>query len=479
MERLSGLDASFLYLETPKQHMHVAMAAVIDPKTMPGGYSFERIQRLIASKVHLIAPLRRRLVEVPLNLHHPIWVDDPDFDIIHHVRRVAAPAPGSEREFAAMCGRICSTPLDRSRPLWELWIIEGLEGGKFALVAKVHHAAVDGQTGAGFLIHFFSLTPEVKEPEPPKPIMAPEIPSDAEMLEEALRERMQQPASLLKLARKTIENVTELLEVRREAQPESVGGTPLTAPRCVWNGSLTAKRSAAFARLPLDGIKEIKNAFGCTVNDVILAIASGTLRRYLENRGELPEESLLACCPISVAPSAETSRGANHVSAMFTPMATHEADPAKRLRAIQEHTKGAKEEHRAIGADMLQNWAEFAAPSTFNLAMRFYSSMKLAEMHRPVHNLVISNVPGPPFPIYLAGAEVKAIYPLGPVMEGAGLNLTVMSYRGNVDFGFMVAAELVSDVWAMADAVGPAYEELLEAARGVGVEEGREEADPR
>ncbi|NLE48894.1 MAG: wax ester/triacylglycerol synthase family O-acyltransferase [Sandaracinaceae bacterium] len=467
MERLSGLDASFLYLETPKQHMHVAMAAVIDPSEIPGGYSFERIQRLIASKVHLIPPLRRRLVEVPLNLHHPIWVDDPDFDIIHHVRRVAAPAPGTDREFAAMCGRICSTPLDRSRPLWELWVIEGLEGGKFALVAKVHHAAVDGQTGAGFLIHFFSLTPEIVEPEPPKPIEAPEIPTDAEMLEEALRERMQQPASLLKLARKTIENVTELLEVRREAQPESVGGTPLTAPRCVWNGSLTAKRSAAFARLPLDGIKEIKNAFGCTVNDVVLAIASGTLRRYLEKRDELPEVSLLACCPISVAPAAGPKRGANHVSAMFTSLATNEPDPAKRLKSIQEHTKGAKQEHNAIGADMLQNWAEFAAPSTFNLAMRFYSSMKLADKHPPVHNLVISNVPGPPFPIYLAGAEVKAIYPMGPVMEGAGLNLTVMSYRGNVDFGFMVAADLVPDVWDMAESVEPSYEELLAAARAM------------
>jgi diacylglycerol O-acyltransferase / wax synthase len=463
MERLSGLDASFLYLETPKQHMHVAMAAVLDAADMPGGYSFEKIQRLIASKVHLIPPLRRRLVDVPFGLHHPMWIDDPDFDIIHHVRRVACPAPGSEKEFGAMCGRITSTPLDRSRPLWELWVIEGLEGGKFAIVAKVHHSAVDGQTGAGLLIHFFSLTPDAGEPPPPVPIPQERIPTDGEMVEEALRERLRQPAAMWKLAKKTFENVTNVVQAHRDHPDEAAGAIPLTAPRCAWNGSLTAKRNAAVARLPLSGIKEIKNAFGCTVNDVVLAITSGTLRRYLEQRGELPDTNLIGCCPISVAPTTK-ARGANHVSAMFTSLATAEPDPAARLRAIQESTRSAKQVHKAIGADMLQNWAEFAAPSTFNLAMRFYAGTKLAERHRPFHNLVISNVPGPPFPIYLAGAEVRAIYPLGPVMEGAGLNLTVMSYRGNVDFGFMVAADLVPDVWDMADSVRPAFEELLAAA---------------
>lgn len=469
MERLTGLDASFLYLETPKQHMHVAMAAVLDPAGMPGGYSFEKIQRLIASKVPLIPPLRRRLVEVPFALHHPIWIDDPNFDIIHHVRRVACPAPGTEKEFGAMCGRITSTPLDRSRPLWELWVVEGLEGGKFALVAKVHHAAVDGQTGAGLLIHFFSLTPDAPEPPPPPPIPKERIPTDGEMVEEAIKERLRQPAAMWKLARKTFENVSQIVQTTREHPEDSKGAIPMTAPRCPWNGSLTAKRNAAMSRLPLSGIKEIKNAFGCTVNDVILAIASGTLRRYLEHRGELPETSLIACCPISVSPT-KKSRGANHVSAMFTSLATNEPDPAVRLRAIQESTRGAKQIHKAIGADMLQNWAEFAAPSTFHLAMRFYASTKLAEKHPPFHNLVISNVPGPPFPIYMAGAEVKAIYPLGPVMEGAGLNLTVMSYRGNVDFGFMVAADLVPDVWDMAGAVRPAFEELLASAAEVTVQ---------
>src|SRR5690606_32820706 len=302
MERLTGLDASFLYLETPKQHMHVAMAAVLDPAGMPGGYSFEKIQRLIASKVPLIPPLRRRLVEVPFALHHPIWIDDPNFDIIHHVRRVACPAPGTEKEFGAMCGRITSTPLDRSRPLWELWVVEGLEGGKFALVAKVHHAAVDGQTGAGLLIHFFSLTPDAPEPPPPPPIPKERIPTDGEMVEEAIKARLRQPAAMWKLARKTFENVSQIVQTTREHPEESKGAIPMTAPRCPWNGSLTAKRNAAMSRLPLSGIKEIKNAFGCTVNDVILAIASGTLRRYLEHRGELPETSLIACCPISVSP---------------------------------------------------------------------------------------------------------------------------------------------------------------------------------
>ncbi len=463
MERLSGLDASFLYLETPQMHMHVALCAILDPSGLPGGYDFNRLQRLIASKVHLLPPFRRRLVDVPLGLHHPMWVEDPDFDIIHHVRRVMCPAPGGLEELGAICGRICSTPLDRSRPLWELWAIEGLEGGKFALVAKVHHAAVDGQSGAGLLVHLFSLTPDVEEPAAPVAPRAEELPSSWEMVKEAVHERVRQPRELAELARKTASHVGEVVRMRRESEAPK-GATPLTAPRTSFNGALTAKRNAAFARLPLAWVKEIKNAFGCTVNDVVLAITAGALRRYLDGRGELPSDPLVAVCPISVAPAGKVP-GANHVSAMFTSLATHLADPIERLRVVRETTKGAKEEHSAIGADMLQTWAEFAAPTTFQLASRFYAAWKLADKHRPIHNLVISNVPGPPFSIYLGGARLVAVYPLGPVLEGAGLNVTVMSYCGSVDFGFMVAADLMPDVWDLAHAVQPACEELLAAAQ--------------
>jgi diacylglycerol O-acyltransferase / wax synthase len=462
MQRLSGLDASFLYLETSRMHMHVAMVAVLDPANVKGGYSFEKLQDLIANRIHLVPPFRRRLLRVPFDLHHPIWVEDPEFDIIHHVRRVSAAAPGGRRELASLVGRITSTPLDRGRPLWEAWAIEGLKHGRVALVTKVHHAAVDGVTGASLLVHLFDTEPDA--PLRPLPAAPPveQIPSDGELVRHALLSRAKQPMEMWKLGAQTVKAIREVVRVRQNPDLPS-GATPLTAPRTRFNGSITAQRTAAFARIQLSGVKKIKNAFGTTVNDVVLAVCSGALRSYLQKIGELPAEPLIATCPISVRTDANKG-SSNRVSAMFTSLATNIEDPVERLRTIQQATRGAKEEHNAVGADMLTNWAEFAAPTTFNLAARFYAAMNLADRHRPIHNLVISNVPGPPFPLYMAGAEVVAAYPMGPVMEGAGLNITVMSYKDAVDWGFNASANCVPDLWELAQAVEPAYEELLAAA---------------
>lgn len=464
MERLSGLDASFLYLETPQMHMHVAMMAVLDPSQMPGGYSFERVTALIESRIHLVPPMRRRLLEVPFSLHHPLWLDDPNFDIIHHVRRVACPAPGGMRDLGALAGRITSTPLDRSRPLWEAWVIEGLENGHIALLVKVHHCTVDGTSGAGLLVHLFDLQRQVTPPPPPPELESERIPSHGELVRYALLSRVKQPVEAVRLATKTARAVADVIKLRRDPEAEH-GAAPLTAPRTHFNSAITARRNAAFARLPLDGFKTIKRAFDCKLNDVVLAICAGALRRYLDARGELPETPLIAAVPISVRSSSDNGQSNNKVSAMFTSLSTHLADAGARLINIAATTRGAKEEHNAIGADMLQNWAEFAAPTTFNLAARFYTLLKLADRHRPIHNVVISNVPGPPFPIYMAGAELVAAYPMGPVMEGAGLNITVMSYKGSVDFGFMVAADAMPDVWDLADQIEPAYRELIQAAQ--------------
>lgn len=460
VEQLSGLDASFLYLETPRMHLHVAMCAVLDPREMPNGYRFETIVEHIRERVHLVPPFRRRLREDPLGLNHPFWVEDPDLDLIHHVRRVTLPAPGGMAELGEMIGRINSVPLPRSRPLWEIWVIEGLRDGRFAIVAKVHHAAVDGTSGAGLLVNFFSVQRNAPAPKKPKKAQEPEtIPSDIEMLREAARARLAQPRKLVELAQKTVQAVRAVAD-RRKGTDVAVGGTPLRAPRVAFNGALAAKRDAAFARLPLDGLKAIKNAAdGVKLNDVILAIGAGLLRNYLLAKDGLPDEPLMATCPISVG----GSRGSNHVSAMFVPLPVHLENAAERLGAIHRSTQGAKEEHHALGAEMLQDWAELAAPTTFELAARFYTRLKLADRHRPVHNLIVSNVPGPPFPIYFAGAELEAIYPMGPVLEGSGLNVTVMSYCGNVDFGFMVAKNLVPDVWDLAEAVHEAYRELRAA----------------
>jgi diacylglycerol O-acyltransferase len=454
---------------------------VLDPSGMPGGYSFDAIQSLIASRIHLLPPFHRRLMRVPFDLHHPVWVEDPDFDIIHHVRRVSCQAPGGPRELAAICGRITSTPLDRSRPLWEVWVIEGLADGRFAFLTKVHHCAVDGAAGADLMVHLFSVDRNAGPPLPPAPPQSQtHLPTEMELVRDAVASRIKQPLEMAQLARRTVETVAGIVKRRRD--PESiVGATPLTAPRTRFNGAITAQRSVAFARVPLAPVKAIRKAFGVTVNDVVLAICAGALRRYLDRHGELPADPLIAVCPISVrgggndekpSPSPARARSANRVSAMFTSLATHLDDPLERLKAIQSVTRGAKEEHNAIGADMLQNWAEFAAPTVFSLAARVYARMKLADKHRPVHNLVISNVPGPPFPLYLAGAELVSAYPMGPVFEGAGLNVTVMSYMGSLDFGFNASANSVPDLWELAGCVQPAFEELAAAASRVAVPAG-------
>jgi diacylglycerol O-acyltransferase len=297
---------------------------------------------------------------------------------------------------------------------------------------------------------------------PPDTVPAEHIPNDVELLGYAVASRVRRLLKVPQLIGGTVQSISRIVAGRRSAE-RNVGAAPLTAPRTPWNGSLTSHRNVGFARVNLGEVKTIKNAFGTTVNDVVLAICAGTLRRYLEAHDELPDEPLVAVCPISVRTDDHGDVG-NKVSAMFTSLATDIDDPADRLRAIHEITRGAKEEHSAVGADTLQNWAEFAGPNTFNLASRLYAASAWADTHRPIHNVIISNVPGPPFTLYYAGAELVAAYPMGPVMEGAGLNITVFSYRDSVDFGFMVCRELVPDVWAMADGVREACDELLAAA---------------
>lgn len=463
MERLSGLDASFLYLETPQVHMHVALAAIFDPKGMKGGYSFQSVMDHIAARVERHAPFRRRLAHVPFDLHHPLWIDDPNFDVIHHIRQVALPKPGGPEEFGAMVGRIISTPLDRSRALWEAWVIEGLKGGRFGVMLKMHHSAVDGVSGAGL---FMLLLDKTREPEPlppAPPVQRDRVPSELEMVGFALRSRLKQPLQFGGMAFRTVRRYADLLQ-RQRSPDVSAGGRPLGAPRTPFNASVSARRNLGTARLSLDEIKEVKNRLDVTVNDVLLATLGGALRRYLRAKDALPSDSLTACCPISVRTKEQMGQANNRVSAMWTNLYTDEENPIVRAQLINQITLAAKDEHLAMGADMLQEWAQLAPPRIFNMMVRFYSWMSLADKHRPIQNLVVSNVPGPRFPLYLNGAKLQAIYPMGPVMEGAGLNVTVFSYLDSVDFGFLVDSELVPDVWELARATKDAFDELYAAS---------------
>jgi WS/DGAT/MGAT family acyltransferase len=465
MERLSGLDATFLYVETPTMHMHVSLLALLEPSQTPGGYDRARLSALLERQTHAMPKLRRRLLQVPFGMHHPLWIDDPHFDVIHHIRHIACPAPGSMRELADLCGRINSTPLDRSRPLWELWLIEGLEGGKMALLAKVHHAMADGLTGAGLLSSLFSLSPSA-DPAPAKEPAheAEPLPSEGQLLRAAIVDRFKASQQLGPIYKRTSEAL-HTLKARRRGGESSGGATPfLDAPRTRFNAPITAQRSAAFARLRLADLKLIRKAFGVSINDVVLAVCAGALRSYLEQKGELPAAPLIAACPVAVPPAGE-GHGSNHVSAMFTSLATNLEDPVERLEAICRITRNAKEEHSMLGGETMGAWAELASAPLFSAGTRMYSKLGLAARHRPMHNVTISNVPGPPVPIYLAGAKLTAAYPMGPVMEGAGLNITVMSYVDQVDFGFTAATVLVPDLHALSDQLEPSAAELLSLAK--------------
>ena len=468
MDRLSGLDASFLYFETPAHLMHVCGLIVLDPSTMPAPYDFARVRETLRERLEVTPAFRRRLHSPLLNLDHPVWVDDEDFDIEHHVRRAAVPSPGGRRELAALCADIAGQPLDRSRPLWEMWVIEGYRDDAadaaplLAVMTKMHHATVDGVSGASLVSELCSLEPDAppfgaqKEPEP-----TPKRPRDRAIVLGGLLGVARRPLHLANVLPHTLTAVPDWIgRARRGAAMPA----PFTAPRTSFNGTITGHRSIAFTRLDLDAVKEIKNAFGTTVNDVVLAMCSGALRRYLDDNGELPAASLVAMVPVSV--HGKTKRGGtNKVSGMFASLSSDVADPVRRLRAIAAANRVAKEHHGTLSASLLQDWAQFAAPNTFGLAVRLYSKLRLADRHPVVHNLVISNVPGPQLPIYLLGARIVGFYPFGPVFHGAGLNITVLSNDGHVDVGLIAARELAPDLWSLADDLPLALDELLTAAR--------------
>lgn len=449
MDRLSGLDASFLYLESSAQLMHVCGILQLDPSTIPADYSFGAFKADLEARISTIPDFRRKLKEVPLEIDHPVWVDDRDFDINRHVHRLAVPSPGGPAELSKLCGHMAGIPLDRSRPLWEMWVIEGLDNGRIAIFTKMHHATVDGISGSNLISFLCSL-----EPGAPLLDLAPlgerygDAPGDWELFGRGLLNNLGKPLQFMKLLAPTTALVTKTI---RRAREGTAMAAPLTAPRTSFNGSITGKRSVGYADISLDQIKEIRHAVeGATVNDVVLAISGGALRRYLEERGELPETSLLASVPVSVHETSTKTGGTNKVSSMFTKLGTDVADPVTRLKQLAEANAHAKEHHKAIPADTLQDWAEFAAPRTFGLAVRAVAKLKLAEKGPVIHNLVISNVPGPPVPLYFMGAKITGFYPLGPIFHGAGLNITVMSSNGQMHVGLIACREAVPEISALA-----------------------------
>ncbi|MFL6241860.1 MAG: WS/DGAT/MGAT family O-acyltransferase [Acidimicrobiia bacterium] len=465
METLTGLDATLLKLETPTSHMHMTGVLIFDPATMPGGYSLEKVANFIAGRLHMIPAFRRRLVNVPFGFGRPVWMDDPNFDLEYHIRRAALPAPGGIRELTEFGADVAGRPLDLSKPLWEMWFVEGLEGGNVAMVAKMHHATIDGVSGANLMAHLLDLEPpaaaegegdgaanEEWRPEP--------MPSDIELLGRALVGRARRRLRLVRASGTAIGAFVRIL-TRRVTGAEGMAA-PFSAPSTRFNSAITPHRRIALASAPLESVKHIKNAVGVTVNDVVLSVCGGALRRYLTGRGELPDRSLVAAVPISVREDDDV--GGNRISAMFVSLGTDTPDPVQRLRQVSEASRAAKEEHATVGDDLFPDLGEFGASQLLGAGAHLYSRFGLASRHRPVMNAIVSNVPGPSFPLYFAGAKLLALYPLGPVYDGVGLNITVLSYLDSIGFGFVTCAEVAPDLDALADAVNDSLQELEKEA---------------
>ena len=481
MRQLTSLDAQFLAVESARTYGHVGGLAIYDPATAPGGtVEVGDVCRLVGERLHLLPPFRWRLVEVPFGIDHPYWIEDPDFDLDFHIRESAVPPPGDDRRLAETVARIFARPLDRRRPLWELYLIQGLEHGRVALLTKVHHSVVDGVSGNEILSVLLDPSPEGREIPPPEhPVRPDRVPSELEMLGRGLAGLPLLPLRALRSLPTALANLTELpganafpgvptlsrgaTHARRllgieSADPRILEATTARPPRTSFNGRISGHRRFSFGRLSLDTVKAIKNAAGVTVNDVVVALCAGAVRDWLQERDELPDKPLVAMVPVSVRTEEEQGTFGNRISVMIVPIATDEADPARRLRRTHELLRGAKERHRATPANLLTDATSFIPPAVASLAAR--TTIEVMGRTRPPLNLVISNVPGPRSPLFCAGAKLEANYPVSVVIDGVGLNITAMSYLDQLDFGIVADRHQIDDVWTLMDRARRALDEL-------------------
>ncbi|NDZ96191.1 wax ester/triacylglycerol synthase family O-acyltransferase [Streptomyces sp. SID6673] len=463
MQRLSGLDASFLYLETRSQLMHVIGLIEIDPSTMPGGYSFVKLRDELERRIGAMPNFRRKLDNSLLNIDHPVWIEDADFDIERHVHRVAVPAPGGEEQVAELCAHLAGQTLDRGKPLWELWIIEGLAQGQVAAMLRMHHAGVDGVTGADLLAELCTMTPEAPDLDADKMKQTAGGSSRTTMaLTGAVNYFVQRPIAMAKLLPET---VGVPIEWFRRTRSKTAMPAPFQAPRTRFNAPITPHRSLAVTQLSLDDVKRVKNRFGVKINDVVLAITGGAMRTYLEQHDELPEQPLVAMVPVSVHGADESSLvtgGTNKVTGMFTLLPSNLEDPVERVEQASEMARKSKEHHADIDANILRAWAQFAPGTTMSNVMKLYGDRGLSLSHPPVFNVVVSNVAGPDFPLYFLGSRVTGVFPLGPIFHGLGLNITVFSADGHLNVGILACTDQAPDVQAIAQAFDEQLKQLLE-----------------
>jgi diacylglycerol O-acyltransferase len=480
MRQLTSLDAQFLALESSNQTGHVAGLTILDPSTTKSGeLTFADIRNLIEERMPLLPPLRWRLVEVPFGLDYPYWLDDEDFDLDFHVRELALPPGGAKEKLAEQVARIVSRPLDRARPLWEAYLIHGLEDGHKALLTKIHHSMVDGLSGAEIMGALFDLQPEGRELPEPELDGADREPSEVEMLTRGLMGLPRYPMRLLRSLPTALPNLDEspvlasipgtsaiakvtdrLSRLVSNRESGVLAHTHYKAPKTCFNGRISPHRRFAFGKLDLDEVKEVKNKHHCTVNDVVVSICAGAVRSWLLEHDELPADPLVVQVPVSVRTDEQMGTFGNRIMLMSAPLFTNEPDAVRRLAKTHDALAAMKEHHKALPAELLQDTNHFIPPAVFARASRATFSITTSGRGRPIWNLVVSNVPGPQFPLYCAGAKLVANYPVSVITDGMGLNFTVMSYCGKMDFGIVADRDQMRDLWSMLDRLHDSLEEL-------------------
>ncbi|MDN5743726.1 MAG: wax ester/triacylglycerol synthase family O-acyltransferase [Nocardioidaceae bacterium] len=465
IERMSGIDAGFLYMETPSAHMHTLKIAILEGSE---SLTYDTFVDGLLGRLKRLPPLRRRVVEVPFGLNHPVWVTQPRVDVAHHIRRhrIGSPSnPGNMGDLETLIGMIASTPLQRDKPLWELHYCEGLEDGRVAVVGKMHHALADGAAANALLGNVTDIrTATTPEPIQEEYAATDRLPSKFNLLRHAWAEAAAQFTAIPGLLIRTLRGILAVARVRRGGARTPV--PVLHAPRVSFNGALTPMRSYATQTLPLSELKRVRTQHNSaerpvTLNDLVLALVSGALRRWMADHDERPASSLLAGVPVSAEERGAPPRlGGNRVSNLFTTLATDIEDPVQRLHAIAETTGYAKQIQAGLGPTILADWSQFTPPRPFAAAARTYSRLRAASWHPAPFSAIVSNVPGPREPVSVGGARLADLFSVGPLGEGIGLNVTVWSYVDRMNFSLLACPDLLPDVAHLASYLPAALAEL-------------------
>jgi len=473
IQQLTGLDASFLALETANTTGHVGGVCILDPSQAPEPLTLARLTDVLEERLPLVPVLRRKLKNVPFGLDQPYWVDDADFDIEYHIREIALPRPGSDAQLAEQVARLHARPLDRSRPLWEIYLITGLARRRAAVYTKIHHSAIDGASGAELLTVLLDLSRGGRELPPSQPFRPARPPGPVTLAVVAAVRLAWRPVQTVRITNQMVRVLPTLAPAfgtlvggmlglnhgDGEVIPTAAGRAPATP----FNRPITQHRRVAFRSVDLDRVKAVKNAFGVSVNDVVMAMCAGALRRWLADHQALPATPLIAMIPVSVRDPASQGTLGNKVSAMLAKLPTNAADPGKRLQIVHAATKIAKAQHAAIPQGLVDQISDFAPPALTARAARVVFATGL--LHRlPPFNLCISNVPGPNVPVYLCGAKMLAHYPVSVIADGQGLNITLVGYLGQLHFGLVCCRELVPDLDTLAGYLVGELDLLVKAA---------------